>query len=91
MAYAVKLHPKVQDFLNKLDRHVAQRIRKRLELLKNDPFNYLDHFEGDYYKFRIGDYRALIDVDKTRKIVFVRHLDTRGGSTREYEYQSISL
>tara|TARA_B100000315_G_C14571747_1_gene585935 strand:+ start:107 stop:349 length:243 start_codon:yes stop_codon:yes gene_type:complete len=38
----------------------------------------LQHFEGkDYYKFRIGTYRALIDVDKQRKIVFVRHLDHR--------------
>ena len=77
MAYAVKLHPKVQDFLDKLDRHIAERIRKRLELLREDPFVHLEHYEGDYYKFRIGIYRALMDVDKPRKIVFVRHLDTR--------------
>jgi len=78
MTYTVKMHPKVQDFLDKLDRHLADRIRTRLKLLREDPFTHLEHFEGDYYKFRIGEYRALVDVDKARRIVFVRHLDSRG-------------
>lgn len=78
MSYTVKLHPKVQDFLDKLDRHLAERIRNRLKLLRDAPFSHLEHYEGDYYKFRIGDYRALVDVDKAGKVVFVRHLDTRG-------------
>jgi len=79
MSYAVKLHPAVIKFLDKLDKHLAERTKKRLKLLKENPYRYLEHFEGqDFYKFRIGDYRALIDVDKSRKIVFVRVLDHRG-------------
>lgn len=43
-----------------------------------DPFQYVEHFEGDYYKFRIGDYRALVDINPQNQIVWVRVLDKRG-------------
>jgi len=78
MNYTVKLHPKVDKFLNKLEKAQSERIKQRLKMLKEDPFRYLEHYEGeDCSKFRAGDYRALIDVDKSRKIVFVRVLDHR--------------
>jgi len=80
MSYEVKLHPDVAGFLEKSDKNISERIRKRLKLLKCDnPFRYLEHFEGEEcYKYRIGDYRALVDVDLERKIIFVRVLDLRG-------------
>ncbi len=53
-------------------------MREKLRLLKEDPFQYLEHFEGqDYYKLKVGDYRALIDVDKEQRIIFVQVLDHR--------------
>lgn len=79
MAYLVKLHPKVIKFIEKCDKSISNRIHKRLELLKENPFRYLEHYEGeDCFKFRIGDYRALVDVDNSRKIVFIQVLDHRG-------------
>jgi len=79
MNYIVRLHPKVVKFLDKCDTFLNERIRKRLTLLNDDPFRYLEHYEGEnVYKFRIGDYRALVDVDQSRKIIFVRLLDHRG-------------
>lgn len=78
MIYEVKLHPKVNRFLDKCDKDLKKRIKNRLILLKENPFRYLEHYEGENcFKFRIGDYRALIDVDESRKIVFVRILDHR--------------
>ncbi len=78
MNYEIKLHPKVKKFLDKSEKNVSDRIIKKLKLLKEEPFRFLEHYEGaDYYKLRIGDYRALIDVDKSRKIIFVRVLDHR--------------
>jgi len=70
----------VQDFLYKLDKSISERIKKRLLLLKcENPFHYLEHYERENcYKFRIGDYRALVDVDISRKIIFIRVLDSRG-------------
>ena len=78
MIYRVKLHPKVNRFLEKCDKTLSERIKKKFRLLKENPFRYLEHYEGkDFYKLRIGDYRALIDVDNSRKIIFVRVLDHR--------------
>jgi len=78
MSYTVKLHPQVDKFLRKSDNELSERIRNKLRLLIEEPFNNLEHYEGkDYYKLRIGDYRALIDVDTSRKITFVRYIDHR--------------
>ena len=77
--WKVLLSADVQQFLNKQDEQISDKIKKRLEKLKSDnPFHFLEHFEGDYYKLRIGDYRALIDIDFDRKILFVRVFDKRG-------------
>lgn len=78
MSFNVKLHPKVQKFLDKSEKELSQRIKNKFIQLKDDPFIFLEHYEGaDYYKLRIGEYRALIDVDHKRKIIFVRVLDHR--------------
>lgn len=77
--WVVLLSPDAQDFLNKQDKHLSERIKKGLEKLKTEnPFHYLEHFEDkDYYKYRIGDYRALIDIDFGNRILKVRVLDHR--------------
>jgi mRNA-degrading endonuclease RelE of RelBE toxin-antitoxin system len=63
MSYRVRLHPNVARFLRKSPSHV-HRINKKLQDIREDPFRYLEHYEReDVYKLRIGDYRALIDVD----------------------------
>ena len=65
-------------FIDKLEHDIAERIRKKLRLLTNDPFRFLEHHEGaNVFKLRIGDYRALIDVDTKKRIVYVRHVDHR--------------
>ncbi len=78
MSYSIQFDKKAEDFLDKLQTDIALRIINKLEKLKEDPFRFLEHYEGQYYKFRIGDYRALIDVDFERKILWVRVLDKRG-------------
>lgn len=79
MEYQVLLDPNVVKFLESLPNDISSRIKDKLRLLTKNPFEHLEHYESDdYYKFRIGDYRALIDVDIRNKIVFVRVLDHRG-------------
>ncbi len=79
LMWEVYLSPDVQDFLNKQDKHIVERIKKGLKKLETDnPFHYLEHFEGqDYYKYRIGNYRDLIDIDFQNKIIKVQVLDKR--------------
>jgi len=73
----VLLHPNVVKFLNRLDNNMRERIKEKLLELEQDPFRFLEHYEGAYYKFRVGDFRALIDVDFERKEIMVRSLDHR--------------
>ena len=80
MSFTIHVHKDVEAFLSKLDRYLAHRIRKRLERLKENPFRFLEHYESKditLFKFRIGDYRALVDIDLEKRIVSVRHLDHR--------------
>ncbi len=79
MIYLVKWAPKPLKFLEKLPKEMSVRIVNKLEIVKNDPFHYLEHYEGaDVYKLRIGDYRLLIDIDFSNKVLKVRLLDHRG-------------
>ena len=78
MSYLVKVGEKAQDFLDKLPQNIALRIINKLEQIKENPFRYLEHYEGEYYKIRIGDYRALTDIDFQRKIIWARVIDKRG-------------
>ena len=77
--WEVYLSDDVQFFLRKQDKNIAERIRKGLEKLKTEnPFHYLEHFEDqNYYKYRIGDHRALIDIDFQNKILKVQVIDHR--------------
>ncbi len=77
MKFEILLHPKIKDFLDK-DPKLKQRVKEKLILVSENPFSFLEHYEGaDCYKLRIGKYRALIDVDFDRKILFIRVFDKR--------------
>ena len=77
--WEILLHPNVDSFLNSLDASLRERIKNKLRELKEDPFRFLEHFEGsNYYKLRVGDYRALIDIDFINRILKVQVLDHRG-------------
>lgn len=79
LIWKVYLSPDTQNFLKKLDKHLEERIKKGLKKLETDnPFHYLEHFESEsYYKYRIGEYRALIDIDFQNKVLKVQVLDNR--------------
>ena len=78
MAFDIEWQPNARKFLRKLSSDIAKRIVKKIKEIEENPFHYLEHYEGDGYKFRIGDYRLLIDVDFENKILKIRVLDKRG-------------
>lgn len=77
MTFDIKWHSNSRKFLRKLPSEIAKRIIKKIKDAKENPFRYLEHYEGEGYKFRIGDYRALIDVDFKNKILWVRIIGHR--------------
>ncbi len=78
MSFIIEWDEKALNYLRKLPRDISERMLKKIDLLKEDPFRFLEHYEGDYYKLRIGDYRALIDIDFDSKILTIQVLDKRG-------------
>ena len=78
MSFLIIFDKEVVKFLERLSENISDRIIEKFEQIKENPFRYLEHYEGNYYKIRIGDFRALIDIDFQRKILFVRVFDKRG-------------
>ena len=73
MSYIIKWTSKSLKFLGKLPKEIASRILDKVEKIKDDPFHYLEHYESaDVYKLRIGNYRLLVDVDFSNKILKIR-------------------
>lgn len=64
--------------LNKLEREIKERIWNKLQACKEDPFRFLEHLEEiEGFKLRVGDYRAIVDVDTKNKIINVLRVGHR--------------
>ena len=82
MKWEIIWHPKAAKNLETFPKELAQRVFDKLDTVAENPFRYLEHFEGEGYKLRIGGYRALLDIDFQNKVLKVRVFDKRG---RVYE------
>jgi len=73
MAFEIEWGKRAERTLSKFPKSIASRIAFKIDSIKSQPFRFLEHYEGeDIYKLRIGEYRALIDVNYTKKLLFVR-------------------
>ena len=78
MTFAVLLHPKAAQKLNKIKEPMRSRIREELTELRSDP-------EGagkklrytDFWSLRIGDYRAIYEIERDRGQVIVLYVGHR--------------
>ena len=79
MTFKIEFSNQAAKFIRNLPDNIKERIKKKFREIAENPFRYLEHFEGeDCYKLRIGDYRSLIDVDFDKQVLFVRVFDKRG-------------
>ena len=78
MNFSIEWDENALDCLKKLPKEISERIFNKIESIIEDPFHFLEHYEGEYYKLRIGKHRALIDIDFERKILIIQVLDKRG-------------
>jgi mRNA interferase RelE/StbE len=55
---------------NRLPLPVQERIRAKLHTVALDPIRYIRSFNGEFYKLRVGDYRALVELQfRTQTII----------------------
>ena len=78
--FDVKFSTQAAKFFSNLPLDIKERIKAKFKEISSssNPFRYFEHYEGDYHKLRIGDYRALCDIDQSRQIILVRVFDKRG-------------
>ena len=77
MKYQIEFSKQATKFIRKLPKDIKERIKRKFKEVSEDPFRYLEHYEGDNcHKLRIGDFRALMDI--SNNILFVRVFDKRG-------------
>ena len=78
MTFAVLLHPKASQELNKIKEPMRSRIGEGLTELRSDP-------EGagkklrytNFWSMRIGDYRAIYEIKRNREQVIVLYVGHR--------------
>lgn len=76
MNWRVRLDPLADDFLRKQDAVIEQTLRKKLRKL-TDPLRHIASYHGEYYKVRLGSYRALVSLSHAEQIVTVHVIGHR--------------
>ena len=77
MTFTVLLHPKAAEELERIEKATKARIVERLRDLKDNPERVgkiLKH--SNFWSLRVGDYRAIYEIDRTKKqviVLFVGH------------------
>ena len=77
MAFKVFLHPKAAKALEKIDAATKARIKVALKELAGNPEKVGKQLKlSDFYSLRIGDYRAIFEINNEQKhvvVLFVGH------------------
>jgi len=70
--YSISFSETSEKQLYKLEHIVQKRVINVLERIQIRPFHFIKRKEGTkYYILRIGEYRAILDVNKEKMIIFV--------------------
>ena len=77
MAYKVLLNPKANDFLENADANLRDRIRKKLRILSDRPESGEKLTYSDFWRVRIGDYRAIYEIDRNNENIIVLYIGHR--------------
>ncbi|MFH1511305.1 MAG: type II toxin-antitoxin system RelE/ParE family toxin [Candidatus Woesearchaeota archaeon] len=78
MTYSVKWHPQAIKVVEKLQKSMIERVLSKLDDVSEEPFRFLERFEGQsLFKLRVGDYRALIEVDQKNQVLLIQVFEHR--------------
>lgn len=78
MIYQILLHPKASEFLTKTQIPLRNRIKKALKELEISPEKKGEQLKpSDFWKQRIGNYRAIYEIDKENKKIIVLYIGHR--------------
>lgn len=78
MSYRVLLHPKAARFLEKANVSVRDRVKQSLLELENSPERKGERLKhSQFWRARIGDHRAIYEIDDEKKTVIILFIGHR--------------
>ena len=78
MSYRVLLHPKAARSLEKLDAPVRDRMKQSLRELEDSPEGKGERLKhSQFWRVRVGDYRAIYEIDEEKKMVIILFIGHR--------------
>lgn len=76
--YELIFDPEAIDFLEKAPNQIAKRIWDKIMFTKENPHHFFERLKGRKdYKLRIGDYKAIADIDDNKKKIEITLIDHR--------------
>jgi mRNA interferase RelE/StbE len=80
LTYQVLLHPKAAKFLSGLREPLRTRIKDELRELQDSPETKGERLSPSaFWRIRVGDYRAIYEIDRKDKRVIVLYIGHRSG------------
>ena len=71
--------------LGKLEKSVQERILNALERIRVRPESFTTKLVGEQgYKFRVGDYRVIMDIEKNRLNILILKMGHRKGIYKDF-------
>lgn len=78
--YSILFSDTAKKQLLKLERSIQERIGEAIERIKVRPDAFVDRLVGEkLYKFRVGDYRLILNIDRGILIILVIEIGHRSG------------
>ena len=78
MEFSVVFDEKAAKELTKLSRDIRTRIFRKIIESKADPFRFFEELKGrEDYKLRVGNYRVIADVNKSKKRIEITKIGHR--------------
>ena len=76
--YAIEFTPKSEKIFLKLDPEVKERITVALERIRIRPHAFVKKLvESSYFRYRVWDYRIIMDIKKDKLIIFLIEITHR--------------
>ncbi|MDE1860772.1 MAG: type II toxin-antitoxin system RelE/ParE family toxin [Candidatus Micrarchaeota archaeon] len=78
MAYSLDYSAEAVIQLEKIDKSIAKRILKKIDMSVSNPHHFFRQLSGrPEYKLRVGDYRIIADINGASKKMFIRTVGHR--------------
>ena len=85
MNYELIFDEKAIEQLEKLPRIIRERIFKKLQRCKENPYAFFERLVGrSEFKLRVGDYRVIADIIENKVQILVLYVDHRRRIYKKY-------